>query len=100
LRGIRALDTSGGEIQAIVGSIERSSPESPILKDHPGADLVTSEHRAFTVPAMSAKTVAPRLVRALAPAGNVEGVSVDDCCGDWYLFDGEAQVRVHHEGCP
>ncbi len=100
LRGLRALDTSGGEIQAIVGSIERSSPESPLLKDHPGADQVTSEHRAFTVPAMAAKAVDSRLVRALAPAGNVEGVSADDCCGDWYLFDGEAQVHVRHEECP
>ena len=96
LRGIRALDSAGGEIQAIVGSIERTSPESPILKDHPGSDQVTSEHRAFTVPAMTAGAVDSRPVRGLAPAGNVEGVSVDGC-SDWYLFDEAIRVRVLHE---
>jgi hypothetical protein len=99
LRGLREINSGNGEIQAIVGSIERLSPESPILKDHPDADKVTSEHRAFTAPAMEAKAVEARLIRSLSPAGNVEGVSVDDC-GDWYLFDEDAKVRVRHEVRP
>jgi hypothetical protein len=97
LRGLRALDTSGGEIQAIVGSIERTSNESPILKDHPGADQVTSEHWAFTVPSKEAKAVDARRVRDLAPSGNVEGVAVDDCGDDWYVLDDPAKVLVRHE---
>jgi hypothetical protein len=99
LRGIREINSGNGEIQAIVGSIERFSPESPILKDHPDADKVLSEHRAFTAPAMEAKAIDARLVRDLAPAGTVEGVSVDDC-GDWYLFDEDDQVHVRHEVHP
>ena len=99
LRGIREINSANGEIQVIVGSIERTSPESLLLKDHPGADEVTAEHRVFTVPAMEAKAVDSRLVRSLAPDGNVEGVSVDDC-GDWYLFDEETQIRVRHEVRP
>lgn len=100
LRGIRALESAGGEIQAIIGSIERSAAEIPvILKDHPGADQVTSEHRAFTVPALQAKTVESRLVRGLAPARNVEGVWADGC-DDWYLFDEELLVRVLNEAHP
>lgn len=99
LRGIRELNSGNGEIQAIVGSIERLSPESPILKDHPDADKVTSEHRVFTAPAMEAKAIDSRRVRSLAPAGTVEGVSVDNC-SDWYLFDEPTQVRVLHEAHP
>jgi len=96
---LRELASSAGEIQAIVGSIERTSAESPILKDHPGADQVTSEHWAFAVPATKAKVVKARRVRDLAPTGNVEGVAVDDDDGDWYLFD-EDLVRVRHEAHP
>jgi hypothetical protein len=100
LRGIRALESAGGEIQAIVGSIERTSAESPLLKDHPDADQVTAEHRAFAVPALEAKSVESRRIRDLAPAGNVEGVAVDDCGGEWYLFDEVTRVRVLHEVQP
>jgi hypothetical protein len=99
LHGIRALESAGGEIQAIVGSIERTSPESPLLKDHAGADQITSEHRAFTVPALGETSVNTRLVRDLAPAGNVEGLWVDDC-GDWYVFDEDEQVHVRREVRP
>ncbi|MFL6259368.1 MAG: hypothetical protein ACJ76Y_06610 [Thermoanaerobaculia bacterium] len=100
VRGIRALDSSGGEIQAIVGSIERASDESPILKDHPGADKVTSEHWAFSVPSKEAKAVDSRRVRDLAPSGNVEGVAVDDCGGEWYVLDEPEQILVRHEVHP
>lgn len=96
LRGLRELNSSGGEIQAIVGSIERASDKNPvILQDHPGAETVTSEHWAFTVPAAGALVVEARRVRDLAPDRNVEGVTVDGG-DDWYLFD-EEKVRVRRE---
>jgi hypothetical protein len=99
LRGIRELSSGNGKIQAIVGSVERTSPESPLLKDHAGADQVTSEHLAFSMPGMGVKAVDARLVRDLAPAGTVEGLSVDKC-SDWYLFDEPDRVLVRHEAHP
>ena len=95
LRGIRELESSGGEIQVVTGSIERTSPDSPLLKDHPGADAVTSEHRAFAEPNPTVKAIESRRIRDLAPAGNVEGIAVDG--GDWYLFDDPNEIRVRHE---
>jgi len=95
LRGFRELQFAGGEMQAILGSIERDPGKSPLLKDHPGADAVTSEHRAFKVPGLGKTLVDSRAIRNLARAANVEGVWVD-ADGDWYLFDEDA-VRVRHE---
>jgi hypothetical protein len=95
-RGVRALETLGGELHVITGSLDSTPEESQILHDHPEGEKAESRHHRFRLPRDGRAAILAERVQILDDETKVEGLSIDNDGRFWYALDDE-KVRLRCE---